>query len=202
MAGNQKIIVGLKHIQIKWVSDNSFSLDGENVGQIDVDAFYYSDDSFMGKVEYPFSIVAGKYIEKKGTYFVILDEESGRLPLTVVAAVAKDGKPNTFYGSMAPIDANDPDKILDNAMVTVTSENLLQFEQEPVSQVAEKITYGTNIICNDISANTVMLNGIMATSHEDYLKYIADLKTKLDKQPLIPDYKYLDSIEFAEFGDE
>ena len=47
-----------------------------------------------------------------------------------------------------------------------------------------------------------MLNGIMATSHEDYLKYIADLKTKLDKQPLISDYTYLDSIEFAEYGDE
>ncbi len=201
MEENNKI-VGLKHIKIKWMSENSFTLDDENMGQIDVDAFYYNDDTIIGKVEYPFSIVVGKYIENMGTYFVILDEETNRFPHTVIAAIAKDGNPNTFYGSITPLDGNDPDKILDNAWVTVTSENLKSFEQESSADVLEKIIYGIDLICSsEFSANLIMYNGITATNYDKYIEYINDFKLMLNKAPFLPIYEFLDTIEFQEFDD-
>lgn len=196
-----KKIVGLKHIKIKWVSDNSFTLDDDNVGQIDVEAFHFNDDSIIGKVEYPFSIVVGRYIENKGVILFILDEETGRLPLYVLATVIKNGNPNTFYGTLSPFDTNDPDNGQDQAFITVNSENLEEFKHESVDNVLEKINYGIDLILDADSPNTIMFHGVNATDYDAHIQFIDDFKLSLEKGPFLEEFKYLDSIEFEEFED-
>jgi hypothetical protein len=201
MAGNQKIISALKHIEVKWLATGSFSLDNEDIGVIEIDAFHFNDDTIIGKVEYPFSLVIGKYIENKGAYFAILDAETGRLPHTVLASVAKDGKPKQFYGSIMPIDPNKDEQNIDNALVTITSKNLMKFEQESIADVSQKISFGSNIICSTESINNIIYNSMLNKPYEEYAQDILDIKTQLDKYPLSNGYQNLDIIEFG-FGDK
>lgn len=202
MAEKKKTIVGLKRINIKWLSNNSFSLDGEDVGLIEVDAFIFNDDTIIGKVEYPFSIVVGKYIENLGAYLTILDEETGRMPLTAIASVSKDGQQKHFYGSLSPVNVDNPQQAFDSALTSISSTNLLEFEQESISDVSQKISFGVNQICSFPSANNIMYSGAAATTHEEYLKYIQHAKDHLDTHAFNKNFQYLDAIEFAEFGDE
>ena len=170
--------------------------------QIEVDAFYYDDGTIVGKIEYPFSIVVGKYIENKGCDFGILDEETGSLPIFVLASVMKDGKPNTFYGVMALYDPKEPNEAYGETPVTVTSENLIEFEQESIPSVAEKILYGTKLISDANSSNTLMYDIFCGFSNEKYLQNIETIKLELEKCLFKEEFIDLDSIEIDEYEEE
>ena len=202
MADNQSRIVGLKQIEIKWLSNNSFTLDNSTFGNIVVDAFFFSDNTILGKVEYPFSIVIGKHIDNLGTYLTILDEETGRHPHLVIAAASKTGKDNQFYGTITPFDTNNPNQEQDNALAIVTATNVRKFEGESINDVSQKITMGTNFIQSTPSANNAMYNGFLATPYENIVKYIKETKELLDQNPSNEEFQDLEAISFVEFGDE
>lgn len=195
-------VVCLKHIKIKYFSPDPSEADVKYINQIEVDAFYYEDGTIVGKIEYPFSIVVGKYFENKGVDLVILDEETGSLPICVQASVMKDGKPNTFYGVMALYDPKEPDKKYEGTPITVTSDNLIEFEQESIPSVAEKIIYGTNIISDANSSNTLMYDIFCGLNNETHLQIIETIKLELEKCLFEEEFMDLDSIDFEEYDDE
>lgn len=195
-------VVCLKHIKIKYFSPDPSEADVEYINQIEVDAFYYDDGTIVGKIEYPFSIVVGKYFENKGCQFAILDEETGNLPIFVLASVMKDGKPNKFYGIISLYDPKEPDKEYAETPVTVTSDNLIEFEQESIPSVAEKIIYGTNIISDANSSNTLMYDIYCGLNNEKYLQNIETIKLELEKCLFKEEFMDLDSIDFEEYDDE
>ena len=198
----EKKVVCLKHIKIKHILPDPSEADVKYINQIEVDAFYYDDGTIVGKIEYPFSIVVGKYIENKGCHLGILDEETGNLPIFVLASVMKDGKPNTFYGVMALYDPKEPDEEYEEKPVTVTSENLIKFEQESISSVAEKIIYGRKLISDANSSNTLMYDIFCGLNNEKYLQNIETIKLELEKCLFKEEFIDLDSIEIDEYEEE
>lgn len=195
-------VVCLKHIKIKYFSPDSSKVDVKYINQIEVDAFYHEDGTIVGKIESPFSIVVGKYFENMGVHLAILDEEAGSLPIYVLASVMKDGKPNTFYGVMALYDPKEPEEEYEETLITVTSDNLIEFEQESISSVAEKIIYGTNIISNANSSNTLMYDIFCGFNNEKHLQNIETIKLELEKCLFKEVFMDLDSIDFEEYDDE
>lgn len=195
-------VVCLKHIKIKYFSPDSSKADVKYINQIEVDAFYHEDGTIVGKIEYPFSIVVGKYFENTGVHLAILDEETGNLPIYVLASVMKDGKPNTFYGVMALYDPKEPEQEYEETPITVTSDNLIEFEQESIPSVAEKIIYGTNIISDANSSNTLMYDIYCGLNNENYLQNIERIKLELEKCLFNEEFMDLDSIDFEEYDDE
>ena len=195
-------VVCLKHIKIKYFSPDLSKADVKYINQIEVDAFYHDDGTIVGKIEYPFSIVVGKYFENTGVHLAILDEEAGSLPIYVLASVMKDGKPNTFYGVMALHDPKEPEEEYEETPITVTSDNLIKFEQESISSVAEKIIYGTNLIRDANSSNTLMYDIFCRFNNEQYLQNIETIKLELEKCLFKEEFMDLDSMDFEEYDDE
>jgi hypothetical protein len=191
-------VVCLKHIKIKYFSPDSSKADVKYISQVEVDAFYYEDGTIVGKIEYPFSIVVGKYFENTGVHLAILDEETGNLPIYVLASVMKDGKPNTFYGVMALYDPKEPEEEYEETPITVTSDNLIEFEQESISSVAEKIIYGTKLISDANSSNTHMYDMFCGFNNEKYLQNIETIKLELEKCLFKEEFIDLDLIEIDE----
>lgn len=114
----------------------------------------------------------------------------------------KDGKPNTFYGVMALYDPKEPEEEYEETPITVTSDNLIEFEQESIPSVAEKIIYGTNIISDANSSNTLMYDIYCGLNNENYLQNIERIKLELEKCLFNEEFMDLDSIDFEEYDDE
>ena len=156
MAENQKFISGLKQFEISYLSNHNFEFNDEPMGQVKIDALQFNDGIFLGKIDYPLSLVAGRFVDNVGFDMIILDAEDGTLPLRAMATYAKEGIQGQLYGTITMIDLTKKNYNVGDAIVSVKLETPKQFLDETVSEVYQTISQASQIIINENGSNNVL----------------------------------------------
>lgn len=196
MAENQKFITGLKHFDITWMSNDNIEIDGHSLGNITIDALQFNDGIFLGKIDYPFTLVVGRYVDNVGFDMTILDAETSTLPLRVMAAKTPENSSGHFYGTINLVDLRQKNPYTGSGLISVKVTTPQKFEQESVKDVFDKIQYGTRLIYHTQPMNNALYQKLLGTNPQEHIKAIQQFQTSLNSKPLNQDFKFLDNLSF------
>ena len=198
MAENQKIITGLKQFEISYLSNHNFSLSDGSLGQVKIDALQFDDGIFLGKINYPLSLVAGRFVDNVGFDMIILDLEDGTLPLRTMATYTKEGIQGQLYGTMTMLDVTKKNYNVADAIVSVKLETPEHFPGETTVNVYQTISRAADKVIEENGANAMLYASMLNSPVQEHINNIKKFYASINGSPLNPSFKFLDTVEFGD----
>ena len=191
---SEKYIVGLKHFEINWLSNDNIKIDGHSLGHITIDAIQFNDGIFLGKIDRPFTLIVGRFVNHLGFDMTLLDTETSTLPLRIMGATNKENPLESFYGSMNSIDLREKNPYTGSGLISAKITTPKTFERETVKDVFDKIQYATKLVHYTQPMNNVLYQKLLSTDPIEHINAITQFKNSLFSKPLNPDFEFLDSL--------
>ena len=198
MPDNQKFIAGLKHFKIRYLTNRNFELIDGPMGQIEIEAIQFNDGIFLGKVDYPFSLVVGRFVEDVGFDMIILDTEEGTLPLRAMATYANEGMPDRFYGTFDMIGVSRDGKYqsVGDAIISVELDCPMRFKYESASEVYKETEKASQNVIDEQRLNNTMYQSMLNSPPDAHCNNIRRFYQSINSQPLNESFHFLDSCVF------
>ena len=202
MEQGQKYITGLKKLEITWLPDEgNFVWDAGPAYKIHICALQFNDGVFLGQVDYPACLVAGRVIEGVGIKMVVLDVEDGNTPLLIRLVSHYEGEPDRVYGMMYALsEVNGEVKIHATATASVLVQTPNNFEGQTIKQVFDKIAY----LSKQVGQRNDLLNRMytlqLETPNEQQREELEEYKQSFNSSALEEVFTVMDNM--AEPDDE